>query len=128
MSEEKQFLKNAKKQYNQFLKLMMFPSTYLNVEFRRTIVGRPADGRWAVVGGTRVVGGTGKKAFDRGGLFWPPGSIAKDDRTAPKKKHLIEAAPFGRFDQMPSTPERRRNNKNIGRPANLLDGQSLACL
>ena len=28
---------------------------------------------------------------------------AKDDRMAPKKKHLIEAAPFGCLDQMLST-------------------------
>ena len=39
-----------------------------------------------------------KKAFDRGGPVWPPRPNAKDDRTAPqKKRHLIEAAPFGRL-------------------------------
>ena len=40
-----------------------------------------------------------RKAFDRGVPVWPPRSNAKDDRTAPKKKHLIEAALFGRLDQ-----------------------------
>ena len=30
---------------------------------------------------------------------------------APKKKHLIETAPFGRLDQMPRTTEQRRKNK-----------------
>ena len=38
--------------------------------------------------------------FDRPINF---GSNAKDDRTAPKQKHLIEAAPFGRREQMRRT-------------------------
>ena len=41
-----------------------------------------------------------KKAFERGGPGWPPRSNAKHGRTAPKKKNLIKAAPFGRLDQM----------------------------
>ena len=44
-----------------------------------TVVGRPADSRRTVVGGTRVVSG------------------------AEKRNHLIEAALFGRLDQMLST-------------------------
>ena len=48
----------------------------------------------------RIVSGIEKKAFDRGGLVWPLRSNAKDDGTASKRKTLIEAAPFGRLDQM----------------------------
>ena len=33
-----------------------------------------------VVGGARVVSGTEKKTFDRGGQVWPLQSNAKDDR------------------------------------------------
>ena len=45
---------------------------------------------------------TKKKVFNRGGPVWPPGSNAKDDRTAPKKIAFDEAASFcfGRLDQM----------------------------
>ena len=49
--------------------------------------GRPAgrtSGRTSgrtVVGGARVVSGAEKKAFDRGGLVWPPRSNAEDGRS-----------------------------------------------
>ena len=63
--------------------------------------GRPDAGDWTscrtpgrtVVGGALVVSGTKKKAFDRGGLVWPPRSNAKDDRTAPKKKTFDRGGP-----------------------------------
>ena len=38
------------------------------------------DGCRTVVGGACVVSGAEKKAFDRGGLVWPPRSNAKYDR------------------------------------------------
>ena len=44
-----------------------------------TVVGRPVDGR-------RTAGGRS--------------SAARVSSAAPKKNHLIEAAPFGRLDQM----------------------------
>ena len=61
-----------------------------------------SDGREAAFGGRSAdrQRHRKKKAFDEGGPVWPPGSNAKDGRTSPSKKHLIEAVPFGRLDQM----------------------------
>ena len=53
-----------------------------------------------VLSGARVISSAEKRSSDRGGPVWPSRSNAKDDRAGPKKKHLIEAAPFGRLDQM----------------------------
>ena len=52
------------------------------------------------VGGAVVISGAETKAPDPGGIVWPPRSNSQDNRTALKKKHLIEVAPFGRLDQM----------------------------
>ena len=46
-----------------------------------------------------------KRTFDPGGPVWSLRSNAKDDRTARKQKHLIEAALFGHLDQMLRTTE-----------------------
>ena len=55
-----------------------------------------------IVGGARIVSGTKKKAFDRGGPVWPPRSNAADDRLGgggalpplPKNRVVWEAEPL----------------------------------